>query len=260
VSYRFALEPKWLLSHLLVLVLVITMVNLGLWQLRRHDERAERNDLIELRADAEPVPLDQALATADDPGDLQFVRVSASGVYDDSTSVLVANRTFEGSPGFWVMTPLVRETGAPLWVARGFVGRGVVGEQGDAVLAAPRGSIEVVGLLQVSADGGAFAGGDQLATVNRPDTAELAGSEGASEGADLGVYLQAEGDPSPLLTPVPPPPLDSGPHRSYAAQWFIFSLIAMIGYPLILRRVARDRATHERQRAAGTLTPDDVLV
>jgi cytochrome oxidase assembly protein ShyY1 len=43
------------------------------------------------------------------------------------------------------------------------------------------------------------------------------------------------------LTPVPLPPLDDGPHLSYAIQWFIFSTIALVGYPLILRRHARGR-------------------
>ena len=32
---RFLLRPRWLLSHLLVALLVVTMINLGFWQLRR---------------------------------------------------------------------------------------------------------------------------------------------------------------------------------------------------------------------------------
>lgn len=51
---RFLLRPRWLLSHVMVVVLVVTMVNLGLWQLRRMDERSERNDLIAGRQ-AEPI-------------------------------------------------------------------------------------------------------------------------------------------------------------------------------------------------------------
>ena len=30
-----------------------------------------------------------------------------------------------------------------------------------------------------------------------------------------------------------------GPHLSYAVQWFIFSAIAVVGYPLVLRYVSR---------------------
>ena len=45
------------------------------------------------------------------------------------------------------------------------------------------------------------------------------------------------------LVPVPLPELESGPHRSYAVQWFIFATIGTIGYPLVLRKVASDKAT-----------------
>jgi len=40
---------------------------------------------------------------------------------------------------------------------------------------------------------------------------------------------------------VPPPELSEGPHLGYAAQWFIFSTIAVVGYPLVLRRVVARR-------------------
>ena len=40
--------------------------------------------------------------------------------------------------------------------------------------------------------------------------------------------------------PVPAPTLDEGPHLSYAVQWFIFTTVAVVGYPLILRRRARE--------------------
>jgi cytochrome oxidase assembly protein ShyY1 len=44
------------------------------------------------------------------------------------------------------------------------------------------------------------------------------------------------GDP----VPVPLPELDEGPHLSYAGQWFIFSVLIVVFYPLILRRRARE--------------------
>jgi cytochrome oxidase assembly protein ShyY1 len=47
--------------------------------------------------------------------------------------------------------------------------------------------------------------------------------------------------PGPEPEVLPEPVLDEGPHLSYAVQWFIFSLIAIVGYPLILRRSARNR-------------------
>ena len=47
-------------------------------------------------------------------------------------------------------------------------------------------------------------------------------------------------EPDSIL-PVPPPELSEGPHLGYAVQWFIFSAIAVVGYPLVLRRVALRR-------------------
>ena len=52
----------------------------------------------------------------------------------------------------------------------------------------------------------------------------------------------------------PRPPLDEGPHRSYAWQWAIFSVIAVVGYPLALRRRARsapDRVEEPGDEHAG---------
>ena len=59
-----------------------------------------------------------------------------------------------------------------------------------------------------------------------------------------------------VLVPVPQPELDAGPHRSYAVQWFIFATIGLVGYPLILRRVARDRSRPEPPVGDGS---DDLV-
>ena len=39
---------------------------------------------------------------------------------------------------------------------------------------------------------------------------------------------------------IKPPELTEGSHFSYAVQWFIFTLIGLVGYPLVLRRVIAD--------------------
>ena len=45
------------------------------------------------------------------------------------------------------------------------------------------------------------------------------------------VVLEGPREPGAVKTPVrvPPPPLDDGPHSSYAIQWFAFAAIALIG-------------------------------
>lgn len=240
--YAFALRPKWILSHALVLALVVVMINLGFWQLDRHDERAERNERIEQRATRAPVSWGEI---TEDPGRNEFVRVEVDGHFDDGETVLVANRTLDGAPGFWVMTPLRIEEQVRLWVARGFVNRETAA--GDpAAWSAGDGPVTVVGTLQLSADGGVFAPDRETAEISRPDTGALSQRAGF---VDQTVYLQAESNSASPLTPIPLPDLDAGPHRGYAAQWFIFSAIALVGYPLVLRKVA-----------AGTVAPDAASV
>ena len=57
----------------------------------------------------------------------------------------------------------------------------------------------------------------------------------------LPFWVHASPAQGALLTAVEDPTLNEGPHLSYAIQWFTFSTIAVIGYPLILRRNARQR-------------------
>jgi cytochrome oxidase assembly protein ShyY1 len=35
---------------------------------------------------------------------------------------------------------------------------------------------------------------------------------------------------------VEPPPLDEGPHRAYAIQWFAFALVGLAGSALVFQR------------------------
>ena len=60
--------------------------------------------------------------------------------------------------------------------------------------------------------------------------------------------VTAEG--APELVALGTPELSEGPHLSYAVQWFTFTTIAVVGYALLLRRVARDEAREEAGAAA----------
>jgi cytochrome oxidase assembly protein ShyY1 len=243
--YAFAREPKWILSHLCVLLLVLVMILLGLWQLDRRQEKKDQNALITARQD-EPVAPITDIVSADDPtdvgGDVRFREATATGVYDEDAQVLVRNRSFDGAPGSWVLTPLVLEDGTAVVVNRGWVP--VTGEQVlSPVAAPPPGEVEVQGSLQETQTRGSFgptdASGEVLDTLSRVDLDRL--QEQVDE--DLfPVSLQlATQDPEQGAqpTPVPLPELDEGPHLGYAVQWFTFTLIALIGYPIILRRRAR---------------------
>lgn len=256
-------SPKWMLSHLGVVALIAAMLVAGLWQIDRHQARGERNDVIRARASQDPAELATVATVASEPDigeQQQFRRVSVTGEYRLDDEVLVRNRTLDGAPGFWVLTPLVRSDGSAAIVNRGWVPLAFDDEQFRAsVPDPPSGEVRVVGSVQPTREAEGLQRADpatgKLATLARPDVLRL-GEQLSYPVVPLVVRLEpsAEALDTSLPTELPLPPLDAGPHASYAAQWFIFTAIAVVGYPLVLRRVARgdaaslpDDATDDRR-------------
>jgi cytochrome oxidase assembly protein ShyY1 len=232
---RFLLRPRWLLSHVFVLLLVVTMGNLGFWQLRRLDEKRDRNALIEARMDQPVVPVEDLLTPeSGEVGEARFRQVTATGTYDAAATVSVRNRSQDGVAGAWLVTPLTLADGDQVGVLRGFV---ALDADGSAVQSpAPEGEVTVEGLV---VDPGSFDG------TAPKDLEPLLDTEGTLPGL---VLAESSTPPEPAaarsdaaepgsILVVPPPELSEGPHLGYAAQWFIFSTIAIVGYPLVLRRV-----------------------
>ena len=239
--YRFALRPLWILSHLFAVAVIVAFVALGFWQLDRHDQRAARNATVEDRADLPAVPVTDAVAEVDDPDDLRFRVVTADGTFDDAV-LLVDNRSKNGLPGAWVLSPLRLDDGSILVVNRGFQFPEDGTVQPPPVPAGP-----------VTLEGTVATWEDRDCGVRTDDAGDPVGtaclSQSVAEDAfggevlPLVVQRQVSDPPAPeVLAPVPQPELDAGPHRSYAVQWFIFATIVAVVYPLILRRVARGQS------------------
>src|SRR4051794_35138677 len=105
MTWRFAWTPKWIVRHVLVVILCLVMINLGLWQVRRLHEKQDRREAVEA-AEALPVaPVDEVIP-AGEPGDaavtaVAYRRATARGTYLDDASVIVDNRTYNGASGGW---------------------------------------------------------------------------------------------------------------------------------------------------------------
>ena len=124
-GYGFLRERRWLTLGFVVLILVPSFMLLSRWQIHRLEDRRAANALVEQNNTAAPVPVATVL-TAGAPlssvGDAQEWRqVTATGTYDASRQVLVRKRPMDGQNGFWVVTPLVTDSGAVLVVNRGWV-------------------------------------------------------------------------------------------------------------------------------------------
>ena len=244
--YRFALRGRWLAGLVGLLVVTSVCVRLGVWQLDRRDERLAFNATVAERAEQLPAPFDVALSEADgDPDAVEYRTVSATGTYDAEREFLIRARSYQGSPGEHVVTPLVLDDGRAILVNRGFVP--LVDPTAPVPEAAkpPAERVDVVGVARAPQAGGRFdpaSDGAQaagtLGFITRVDV-ERVGRELPYDLVPLSIWIEDDrpdeaGVPIPLL----PPELGEGPHLPYAIQWFGFALVFLVGWGLLVRRHA----------------------
>jgi len=238
-GYGFLRQRRWLTLGFVVLVIVPSFLLLSRWQLHRLDDRRHANALVEQNTAASPVPVSQVMtpgAPQSAVGDAQQWRqVTASGTYDASRQVLVRKRPLDGNNGFWVVTPLVTDTGEVLVVNRGWLAASGGATSAQAAPAPPTGEVTVTGRVRPSE------------TAPHPQPSDLP----SGQITDLDVTLVSTGDrtypgyvelvtSSPPqagdLTPIPLPDLSDGPHLSYALQWVLFAGVAIGGFIMLARR------------------------
>lgn len=262
--YRFALRPWWIVSHVVVLAIVVSFISLGLWQLRRLDEVKARNAQLAERLAEAPVDVEGLVAAGDTDGaDLEDRRVTATGTYRPDEVVLIRGRSLDDAPGSWVVVPLDLGDGRVVAVNRGWIRNdGRFTEVPEENRAVPAGEVTVEGLLHGAQERGSFGATDpadgRLTSLARIDLDRL---DDQVEGDLVPVWIQLttpeagapEGSPQVLDPPVVN---DEGPHLSYAVQWGIFTIIAVGGYPLILRRAARERGQRHPDDAPDLDEPD----
>ncbi|MGW7197723.1 SURF1 family cytochrome oxidase biogenesis protein [Streptomyces chryseus] len=254
--YRFLLSRQWVILTLLMLVLIPTMVELGFWQLHRHEHRVAQNALISGNLRAKPLAVGDITSPGHTvPRDDYWRRVTATGTYDTAHEVVVRRRTdADDQVGFHVLTPLIMDDGRAVLVNRGWVPFGADQQAYPKVPAAPGGEVTVTGRLK--ADETTAGSGIKDLSGLPPRQVMLINSEQQANALGrpvLGGYIEqtepVPAGPKPQL--VPDPDADSiGPHMAYAVQWWLFAAAVPVGWVVLVRRELRDRA-----QAAGA--PDE---
>ena len=120
-------------------------------------------------------------------------------------------------------------------VNRGFIPRSVYLEANPENLFPPTGIVDVSGLV-VAGKKDDRGYGDEMAEIDLEVLSDYWQIDLASvvlQGKELNAVNE-------IPIPLPFPDLTEGPHLSYAVQWFIFMTIALIGYPLVLRKVSKE--------------------
>jgi len=264
--YRFLLSRQWVILTLLGLALIPAMVELGFWQLHRHESRVAHNELIASSLSAPPVDFSQLSGPERGPAsDDQFRTARATGRYDTRHEVVVRQRTGadEHSIGYFVLTPLIGQDGKAVLVNRGWIEADGDLTRFPEVPRPPRGEVTVTG--RVMADETSEASGIKDKPGLPPRQVMLINSREQAEALDrpvLGGYLQLTGtSPKPGAgqpEEIPEPDHSSiGPHMAYAVQWWLFAAAVPVGWVVLVRRELRDRlsptaaASADGDEAAG---------
>jgi surfeit locus 1 family protein len=225
------------LFTLFALAVSLGCVRLGFWQLERLRERRERNAQVTARLGEAPVPFEHLPRNST----IRYRRVRTTGTYDFSNEFVVTSRGRNGAPGVHIVTPL-RQAGmdTAVLVNRGWayspdgmrVDLGVFREDSNAII---DGFVEEFAVAQGPVTTPSVDG-----AVRRLDYDSLSArlpypivplilvqtkDSGEFKAVDRGTPVRIE-----------PPPLDEGPHRSYAIQWFGFAVVGIAGSVVVLLR------------------------
>jgi surfeit locus 1 family protein len=215
------------------LIVAAVCARLGIWQLHRLRERRSANAAAQAARSAPLVVLDGG-----SPARVTIAqrRVQAAGRYDQAHDIVLRGRAYRGVPGVEIVSPLLLQGGKlAVLVNRGFV------PSPDAVTANPDslpepGEVTVKGIaLPIDSGGGAPLQRGKRTTWARLDLPAL---RSALPYAVNPVYIRQTPDNTLPRFPrrLDPPPLDDGPHLSYAIQWFAFSILAVVFGGVILKQ------------------------
>jgi surfeit locus 1 family protein len=217
----------------LLLVTAAGFARLGVWQLSRLHERRAANVVIAAARAAAPATLPPVPAGV---AGLAGRRIVARGRYDHAHEIVIRGDVLQGVPGVRIVTPLLlADSGPAVLVVRGFL------PAPDAVTVNLRGSEEpgeqtVRGFGQpVPAGPGEPIEHDGRSTWRRLDLNAL---RRRLPYPVLAVYIKQS--PDSTLPRFPRreelPPIDDGPHLSYAVQWFLFAGMAVAFAFLVVGR------------------------
>jgi surfeit locus 1 family protein len=225
----------------------LVCIRLGFWQLHRLEQRRARNALVSGRYAASPVDPSQLPR---DTTAARFMRVRVAGVPDYAHELIYAARTYKGSPGVNLLTP-VRIPGRDTAI---LVNRGWVYSPDGATVNLndwhDRDSVFIGYADELPSTGGSTY-------TSRPQVIAHLSYDVIAKALPYPVsptYVVALGDSanaSDRVARLSLPPLDEGPHLGYAIQWFAFAAVALIGTGIVIRQARLPESTPKASAASS---------
>lgn len=228
------IELRW--NWLIFACVVATMaglVRLGLWQLDRAQEKIELQQSYTALGNQQATPLAQVPTAGPefDRQQHQNRRVLLNGAYLNERSIFLIYQTYQGQPGYEVLTPFqLQDLDLLVLVSRGWSG---INAYEDLAAALPRitGTLRVEGQIHVPSE-------RELEQRNLPHETRWPLLLRYPDMNELGMHFDtplfpyivrlAEGQPGVLVRHWPVVSADTSQHFSYALQWFAMAITVAI--------------------------------
>lgn len=224
----------------------MVLIGLGSWQVERLNWKQQLIDTFEARMAQQPVA---APLKVDNMGQWKYRLVKLDGVYQHDKEILMTGRTFEGSAGFHVLTPLLLQDNRIVIVNRGWVPEKLrAREKRPETLV--EGLLTIQGILREDKRRGPFV------PDNEPknevwlyvDTNEMASHREIFPVAPY--YVDAIRAPGPYVLPIGASTQIAvrNEHLQYAVTWFLLAATLLVIYVIYHYRRPEDE---EGQGPAG---------
>jgi surfeit locus 1 family protein len=220
---------------------IAVLIALGTWQLFRLGEKQAQLAEIAQRTMAAPVTLSEALARRAKDSDIEFVAVRARGVFDHG-SERHKLATFEGSPGWQIITPFRSDEGIVALVDRGVVPADLKDAAKRLENPAP---MELNAVVRIHGRERGFFDPDNDADGNLWhwwDVPAMLSSIAISPDMKVAPFVLQElpgNDPNRFPRATSPEAQLRNSHLQYAVTWFALALALLVIAGLFIRKQVR---------------------
>lgn len=231
-THHYHFRPR-LIPTLATLLLLPILINMGLWQSRKADQKLALQQIYDSRETLQPLKIGAQLVN---PDEVQFSKIVVRGSYDPAQSILLDNQIYQGKVGYQVITPLQIEGSAVrILVYRGWV---PVGEDRRVLpdIVTPQGVVELNGYayipsnkyLELGSEVDSTQGTRKIVWQNL-DLKRYAKTVSFTM-QPIAVQLDPASTPDGLVRDWPRPDLHIEVNRGYAFQWFAMSVALVLIY------------------------------
>lgn len=282
IGWKFLASRRWLGYFALLLIFSIACGWFGNWQFERRAEARAEIERIDRNFDASAIPLSQAVPDPSrfDEEEWKWQTVTLTGTYWGEP-FLARNRPAAGGVGSNLIQGLRLDDGRHIYIDRGWVPVSGTDDVPKELPIAATGHVEVEARLLASEQHitGRDAVGHSVPSIHVPLMAQIDGLDATDVYIDVYGQLIQERPDAPTGELPQRPERDEGPHLSYALQWYVFIVIAMIGVAYAarqeyrhlnadddsshgesVRRQNQRRAERKRRRGLSDAEEEDALI